>query len=178
MRPESLETVFFGSGYACATLLKPEILSIPLDPFSLGDNNVQEADGHTHLLNQIRELAKQPGMRVVLAASGQGSAQRMAETMRAENIELELHENGLYKGQVGGHVVAAPIQEGFIASDLSIAVLTERDITGRRRTHRPPRPVQGAQGAADPGRPLEGRDVAARAAERQRGRRREARARQ
>ena len=97
------------------------------------------------LLNQIRELAKQPGMRVVLAASGQGSAQRMAETMRAENIELELHENGLYKGQVGGHVVAAPIQEGFIASDLSIAVLTERDITGRRRTHRPPRPVQGAQ---------------------------------
>ena len=48
-------TVFFGSGYACATLLKPEILSIPLDPFSLGDNNVQEADGHTHLLNQIRD---------------------------------------------------------------------------------------------------------------------------
>ena len=41
--------------------------------------------------------------------------------------------------------MAAPIQEGFIASDLSIAVLTERDITGRRRTHRPPRTVQSAQ---------------------------------
>mgnify|MGYP001225153202 FL=1 len=97
------------------------------------------------LLNQIRELSKQPGMRMVVAASGQGSAQRMAETLRAESIELEVHENGFYKGQVGGHVVAAPIEEGFIAPSLALAVLTERDITGRRRTHRPPRTAKGAQ---------------------------------
>ncbi len=97
------------------------------------------------LLNQIRELSKQPGMRMVVAASGQGSAQRMAETLRAESIELEVHDNGFYKGQVGGHVVAAPIEEGFIAPSLALAVLTERDITGRRRTHRPPRTAKGAQ---------------------------------
>lgn len=101
--------------------------------------------GPDRLLHQIRDLSKQPGMRMVVAASGQGSAQRMAETLRLENIELAVHESGSYRGQVGGHVVAAPIEEGFIAPNLSIAVLTERDITGRRRTHRAPRTVQGAQ---------------------------------
>lgn len=101
--------------------------------------------GPDRLINQIRELSKQPGTRMVVAASGQGSARRMADTLRLENIELEVHESGSYKGQVGGHVVAAPIEDGFIAPNLGIAVLTERDITGRRRTHRPPRTVQGAQ---------------------------------
>ncbi len=97
------------------------------------------------LLNQIRELTIQPGQRVVVAASGQGSAQRMAATLGSENIELHVHESGSYRGQAGGHVVAAPIEDGFIAPSLSLAVLTERDITGRRRTHRPARPARGSQ---------------------------------
>lgn len=97
------------------------------------------------LLNQIRDLSVQPGQRLVVAASGQGSAQRMADTLRSENIELQVHEAGLYMGQAGGHVVAAPIENGFIAPSLSLAVLTERDITGRRRTHRAVRTTQGSQ---------------------------------
>ena len=97
------------------------------------------------LLNQIRDLSVRPDQRLVVAASGQGSAQRMADTLRTENIDLQVHEAGLYMGQAGGHVMAAPIENGFIAPSLSLAVLTERDITGRRRTHRTVRPKQGSQ---------------------------------
>ena len=64
---------------------------------------------------------------------------------RTENIDLQVHEAGLYMGQAGGHVMTAPIENGFIAPSLSLAVLTERDITGRRRTHRTVRPKQGSQ---------------------------------
>jgi transcription-repair coupling factor (superfamily II helicase) len=40
----------------------------------------------------------------------------------------------------GGHVVVAPLDRGFVLPNARLAVLAERDVTGRRRAHRPARP--------------------------------------
>lgn len=97
------------------------------------------------LLDQVRELSISAGQRLVVAADGTGSAQRMAKTLRSESIDLRVHTTDRYQGEPGGHVVAAPLERGFIAPTLALAVLTERDITGRRRTHRSARPRAGSQ---------------------------------
>jgi len=97
------------------------------------------------LLDQIRDLSSRPNQQLLVAADGQGSAERVAKALRAENIDLRIQESGLYEESPGGHVVTAPLESGFIAPTLSLAVLTERDITGRRRTHRVSRPTKGSQ---------------------------------
>ena len=97
------------------------------------------------LLDQVRKLSISADQRLVVAANGSGSAQRMAETLRSESIDLQVHVADTYDGEAGGHAVAAPLERGFIAPTLALAVLTERDITGRRRTHRPARPRGGSQ---------------------------------
>jgi transcription-repair coupling factor (superfamily II helicase) len=97
------------------------------------------------LLDQVRELSISTDQRLVVAANGPGSAQRMAKTLRSESIDLRVHVTDTYDGEAGGHVVAAPLERGFIAPTLALAVLTERDITGRRRTHRSARPRSGSQ---------------------------------
>ena len=40
----------------------------------------------------------------------------------------------------GGHIVVAPLDRGFVLPRRKLAVLTEADLTGRRRAHRRPRP--------------------------------------
>jgi len=97
------------------------------------------------LLDQLRELSTTTGQRLIVAADGAGSAQRMAKTLRSEGIDLRVHTTTSYDGEAGGHVIASPLESGFIAPTLALAVLTERDITGRRRTHRTPRPRSGSQ---------------------------------
>jgi transcription-repair coupling factor (superfamily II helicase) len=64
--------------------------------------------------------------RVVVAADGTGSAARVREVLAEHGVLLD--------------PVVAPLDRGFILPDSRLAVLTERDITGRRRAHRPPRP--------------------------------------
>ena len=94
------------------------------------------AGGPERLLDQIRDLSQRPDHQLLVAADGHGSAQRMADALRAENIDLTLNQSERYEERPGGHIVTAPLEHGFIAPTLSLAVLTERDLTGRRRTHR------------------------------------------
>ena len=97
------------------------------------------------LLDQIRDLSQRPDHQLLVAADGHGSAQRMADALRAENIDLTLNQSERYEERPGGHIVTAPLEHGFIAPTLSLAVLTERDLTGRRRTHRISRPKKNVQ---------------------------------
>ena len=85
------------------------------------------------------------GYRVVLAADGDGSASRMATALRDEGVELAVHAAGAPEQPAvlrspGGHVVVVPLERGFIVPAAKLAVLAERDVTGRRRAHRPARP--------------------------------------
>ena len=74
---------------------------------------------------------------VVVAAEGDGSAVRLADTLSAHEVPLRLHSGPASFGPTpGGHVVAAPVEGGFIAPAAGVAVLPEAEFTGRRRVHR------------------------------------------
>lgn len=89
------------------------------------------------------------GYRVVIAADGAGSATRLASLLRDAGVDLpvvgsdghplsEAAERDLTRP--GGRIVVAPLLSGFVLHDVKLAVLTEADLTGRRRAHRTPRP--------------------------------------
>jgi transcription-repair coupling factor (superfamily II helicase) len=99
-----------------------------------------------HLAGRLRSLLAER-YRVVLAADGDGSAARMAAALGDEGVALAVHTStDQGEGQVldlrapGGHVVVAPLDRGFVLPNARLAVLAERDVTGRRRAHRPARP--------------------------------------
>lgn len=74
---------------------------------------------------------------VVVAAEGEGSAERLADALRAEEVPLRLHRDRAgFTPRPGGHVVVAPLEQGFIAPAAGVAVLPEAEFTGRRRVHR------------------------------------------
>lgn len=116
----------------------PEVATAAWEPIA-GDSS--------RLLHQLRTLVSGGGT-VVIAADGEASGKRVTETLGAEGIELVHHaEPASFSAQSGGHVLAVEIDSGFIVPDAGVAVLTERDLTGRRRTHRARRTKRGAQTA-------------------------------
>jgi transcription-repair coupling factor (superfamily II helicase) len=75
----------------------------------------------TQVAGQLRDLQRQ-GYRIVIAADGEGSA-AMVRRMMAE-------------AGVAADVRVAPLERGFVLPSIELAVLSEADITGRRRAHR------------------------------------------
>jgi len=98
------------------------------------------------LAKQLRELLAD-GFRVVVAADGKGSAGRITQLLADEGLSLPLIEPG---GRLppGGSVVVEPLERGFVLPATKLAVLSESDVTGRRRAHRPPRPRRSQDGTA------------------------------
>ncbi|MBV8161352.1 MAG: transcription-repair coupling factor [Acidimicrobiia bacterium] len=85
--------------------------------------------------------------RVVVAADGRGSGGRVATTLRDNGVSFPLLDDAdntidpsVDLTHPGGHVVVAPLERGFVLPNAKLAVLSERDVTGRRRAHRPIRP--------------------------------------
>ncbi|WP_419946809.1 transcription-repair coupling factor [Candidatus Poriferisodalis sp.] len=111
---------------------------------------VPAAGDPTRLVAQLRRLiirsetvsarAIVPGAErpiVVVAAEGEGSAERLADALSAEEVPLRLHrDRAEFTPQPGGQVVVAPLEKGFIAPNAGVAVLPEAEFTGRRRIHR------------------------------------------
>lgn len=99
--------------------------------------------GGEQLVSQLKGLLNS-GYRVVIAADGAGSASRMATALGDAGVGLTLHEtlndtdnlvaDALTKP--GGHVVVAPLERGVVLPEIKLAVLSESDVTGRRRSHR------------------------------------------
>ncbi|QGG96005.1 transcription-repair coupling factor [Actinomarinicola tropica] len=92
------------------------------------------------LVDQIRGLLGE-GYRVVVGADGAGSAERLHNLMADQGIDLrraEPDDDALMRP--GAHLVVAPLERGFILPSVQLAVLCERDLTGRRRAHRAARP--------------------------------------
>lgn len=80
------------------------------------------------------------GYQVILAADGEGSAKRLAEKFGALGVELALVDPGESHLPAGGSIVPVGLQRGFVLPDSRLAVLTEAEATGRRRTRRGTRP--------------------------------------
>ncbi len=90
-----------------------------------------------------RRLAELLGQRyrVVVAADTDGSAQRLHDLLLSVGLDLTVDVTGTIDlTRPGGHVVVALLDHGFVLPGVRLAVITEADLTGRRRAHRRPRP--------------------------------------
>ena len=108
------------------------------------------ADG-TGLVRQLSQLSAD-GYRIVVAAEGRGSADRINRLLAEHGLSYPVVDAADYDiDHDGGIIVAgAPVDRGVILPDARLAVLAEQDLTGRRRTHRAARPrKRAAQGFVD-----------------------------
>ncbi len=78
--------------------------------------------------------------RVIVAADGEGSAQRLNALLRDKGLDFTTANAGTDLTKPGGYVVAGALHRGFTLPMAKLAVVAEGDLTGRRRTHRQPRP--------------------------------------
>jgi len=100
------------------------------------------------VVGQLGQL-QSAGYRVVVAADGPGSATRLSEALGAAGVDLDVlgSDDAEVLTRPGGHIVPVPLEHGFILGSARLAVLTEADLTGRRRTHRRSRPRRSAIGS-------------------------------
>jgi transcription-repair coupling factor (superfamily II helicase) len=106
---------------------------------------------------QIRGLLMD-GYRVVLAAEGEGSADRLQAVLREQGVSAIVAPAG-YEPDLFGpgaarkgalHIAVQPLERGTILPGCKLAVLSEADLTGRRRAHRKAKPRRrDAQGFFD-----------------------------
>ncbi len=71
-----------------------------------------------------------------LAADGTGSAERIRRSLADEGLAAPVVERAPVAP--GASVVVAPLHRGFVLPSLRLAVVSEADLTGRRRVHRRP----------------------------------------
>jgi transcription-repair coupling factor (superfamily II helicase) len=95
-------------------------------------------------MGQLRQL-NSDGFRIVVCAEGRGSGARLSALLNDHGIDAPLIETadettyGKALSSAGASVVVQPLERGFLYPAARIAVLSEGDITGRRRAHRRPR---------------------------------------
>jgi len=94
----------------------------------------------TGLVRRIDRL-RADGFRIVVAADGTGSAERLARSLADAGVTAprrRLDDPALTVPGVS--VVVQPLDRGFVLPGLKLAVLAEPDLTGRRSAHRKARP--------------------------------------
>ncbi len=115
----------------------PQIESRGWEPI-LGDG--------ARLAHQVSTLAD-GGYAVVLCSSSTGGAERLSGLLAAEGVLVPVAGPDDDLSAPGTRIAVAALDRGFVLPGCRVAVLTESDITGRRRPHRPvrtrARPVDG-----------------------------------
>jgi len=86
-------------------------------------------------VNQVQGLLAK-GYRVIVAADGAASADRLSALLSDHGVELAIADRDTDLTQPRGFLVTVPLERGAIMPDLKLAILAETDLTGRRRTHR------------------------------------------
>ncbi len=81
------------------------------------------------------------GYRIVVGADTAGTASRLEVLLAEHGVHLPVAERPEADGSA---IVVAPLERGAVLTSVRIGILSEADITGRRRTHRPARPVRRA----------------------------------
>ena len=94
------------------------------------------ADGG--LLTQLQAEIER-GSRIVIAADGEGSATRLIDLLADEGIIVQRADASTDLTTPGVRVVVTPLERGVVLTDVGVAVLAEPDLTGRRRSRRPPK---------------------------------------
>ncbi len=91
------------------------------------------------LVDRIRKLVAEK-CQVLVAANGAGTAKRLSEQLMEWGLNPTLHDvKSAEEASFGSglHVTVEPLERGFVLPDSKVGVLSETDITGRRRTKRP-----------------------------------------
>ncbi len=119
-------------------LSSPEGPDTPLLAATGFDPIVGDADGLSARLRTLRDT----GFRVVLAAEGSGSADRLAEILAGDGVETARRAttDAIAPGSID--IVVAPLERGAVVPGARLALVAESDLTGRRRVHRRPRAAQ------------------------------------
>jgi transcription-repair coupling factor (superfamily II helicase) len=112
-------------------LTTPETPDTPALAATGFDPVVGSTESTARRLAQLRD----DGYRVVLAADGTGSAGRLGDVLHEDGVESAL--DVIAAGAIG--IVVAPLERGAIVSGARVALVSEADLTGRRRVHRRPR---------------------------------------
>ncbi|MHB1533751.1 MAG: transcription-repair coupling factor [Acidimicrobiales bacterium] len=95
----------------------------------------------SRLTARLRQLIGD-GYRVTVCADGQGSAARLAAMLHEQGFAPAFFDDEPPEGELarpGLRIVIQPLERGFVYPPTKVAVLAERDLTGRRRAHRRPR---------------------------------------
>ncbi|MCZ7629434.1 MAG: transcription-repair coupling factor [Microthrixaceae bacterium] len=80
------------------------------------------------------------GSRVVVCAEGAASLERMRRALGDRGLSFSVAEGGSARMRdAGGWVVDSGLDSGCVLPGAQLALLSEADLTGRRRTHRPTR---------------------------------------
>ena len=80
---------------------------------------------------------------MIVAADTQSSAQRFFEVLTLEGVTVRsLEQQATAITSPGVSIVVAPLHSGCIINAHDLAIITESDLTGRRRTHRHTKPVK------------------------------------
>jgi transcription-repair coupling factor (superfamily II helicase) len=113
---------------ATNVLATPESPDTPLLQATGFDPVVGANERVGHRLAQLRG----EGFRVVIAADGTGSAQRLADVLHEDGVDST--RDAIVAGEIG--IVVAPLERGAVLGGAKIALVAEADLTGRRRVHR------------------------------------------
>ncbi len=104
-------------------------------------------DGSGHV-SRVQELLS-AGERVIIAADGTGSAERLRSLMLDHELEFTIASAETDLTAPGAYITVAPLHRGFHLPRARLSVLAEADLTGRRRSRRRARPRQGTAGFDD-----------------------------
>ena len=75
--------------------------------------------------------------RVVVAADNDASAERIRHLLLDHDVDLVRRDSSPEAlERPGAHLVVAPLHQGCVIADIRLALITESDLTGRRRAHR------------------------------------------
>jgi transcription-repair coupling factor (superfamily II helicase) len=120
-------------------LAAPENPTTPHLAASAFDPVVGDSEALAKRLGRLRS----DGYRVLLAAEGRGSADRLAQVLADEGVNVDIvagvPERSPLLDTPGAHIVVAPLDRGAVVAGARLALVAEADLTGRRRVHRTPR---------------------------------------
>jgi len=96
--------------------------------------------GGEGLVQAIRSMLSN-GYRVVVTADNETSADRLAQTFGNVGLDLSVYRADAVPdlSAPGGSIVVSTLQRGFRIPSCKVAVISEADVTGRRRAHRAPK---------------------------------------
>ncbi len=86
-------------------------------------------------INRISELLDKKYF-VVVAADGEGSVSRLEEIFEKEGLPVFVNRQNESSKISGIHITVGSVERGFILEGSHFALITENELTGRRRTHK------------------------------------------